>query len=85
MQFLAVIKLVISILPMLIEAIKLIEQAIPGSGNGEAKIMAVKSVVESSYTAANDAMPAFETFWPVLQKTVTGIVSAFNKSGTFSK
>jgi hypothetical protein len=85
MQFLTVLKLVVSILPLLIEAIKAIEEAIPGAGKGEAKLAAVRSVVESSYGFASKELPVFEQLWPVVQKTVGGIVDGFNTAGVFKK
>jgi hypothetical protein len=85
MQFLTILKLIISILPLLIDTIKLIEAAIPGKGQGEVKLGAVRSVVESSYDVANESLPVFETLWPALAKTVSGLVSAFNSAGEFKK
>ncbi|MCK9504703.1 MAG: hypothetical protein M0Q95_11040 [Porticoccaceae bacterium] len=88
MQFLTILKLIVSILPLLIDAIKLIESAMPGTGNGEAKLSAVRSVVESAYKASTDTFPVisdFETVWPVMEKSVSGLVSAFNRAGEFKK
>lgn len=83
MQFLTILKLILSILPLLIDAIKLIEQAIPETGKGEAKLAAVRSIVESSYDAADESLPVFEALWPALQKTIGGLVGAFNATGIF--
>jgi hypothetical protein len=85
MQFLTLLKLIVSILPVLIDAIKVIEYAIPGAGKGEAKLAAVRSVVESAYKVSTDTLPSFEQMWPVLQKTITGIVDGFNAAGNFKK
>jgi hypothetical protein len=85
MKFLSILKLVVSILPLLIDAIKAIEEAIPGTGKGEAKLAAVRGVVESTYKVSTDVQPAFEQLWPVIQKTVGGIVDGFNAAGVFKK
>jgi len=85
MQFLAILKLIITILPLLIDAVKAIEDAIPGQGKGEMKLAAIRTVVESAYEAADEALPKIESFWPVIQKTISGLVSIFNASGIFKK
>ena len=85
MQFLTILKLIIAILPLLIDAIRAIEDAIPGQGKGEAKLSAVRTVVESAYGVSNDVVPKFETLWPAMQKVVSGLVSSFNSSGDFKK
>lgn len=85
MQFLTILKLIITILPLLIDAIRAIEAAIPGQGKGEAKLAAVRSVVESAYGVSTDVVPKFETIWPAMQKTVGGLVSSFNSAGDFKK
>jgi len=85
MQFLAILKLIITILPFLIDAVKAIEDAIPGQGKGEMKLAAIRTVVESAYEATDEVLPKIESFWPVIQKTIAGLVSIFNASGIFKK
>jgi len=85
MQFLAILKLIITILPFLIDAVKAIEDAIPGQGKGEMKLAAIRTVVESAYEATDEVLPKIESVWPVIQKTIAGLVSIFNASGIFKK
>lgn len=85
MQFLQIFKLIISLLPLLVDAIKTIEAAMPGSGNGAAKLEAVRVLVQASYTGASDVIGNFEQVWPKIQDVIGGIVAAFNKTGAFSK
>jgi hypothetical protein len=88
MQFLTILKLIISILPLLIEAVKLIESAVPGSGQGAIKLNTLRSIVEPAYKNSADTFPDvadFESVWPVLVKTVSGLVNAFNSTGEFKK
>jgi hypothetical protein len=84
MQFLTILKLILTILPLLMDAIKLIEQLIPESGKGSAKLGAVKAVIEPSYLASNETLP-FESAWPVIEKVISGIVTALNDAGVFKK
>lgn len=85
MQLINILRLIVTILPLLIDTIKIVEEAIPGSGKGEAKLTAVRGVVESAYKASTDAVPAFESVWPVLQKSIGAIVDGFNSAGNFKK
>lgn len=85
MQILTILKLVLSLLPLVIDTIKLIEQAIPGEGQGEAKLAAVRGIVEAAYEHGDDAVVNFEKFWPVLQKAISTVVGLFNKTGAWKK
>lgn len=64
------------LLPALIAAIKAIEDAIPGSGQGEAKLAAVRGIIE-----AVDA--SYKNLWPQLQPIIGVLVGLFNKTGAF--
>jgi len=85
MQFIAILKLIISVLPLIITAIKLIEDAMPGTGKGEEKLIAARAIIESAYQASTDASVKFDAVWPVMKKTISGLVAAFNASGVFKK
>ena len=64
------------LLPAIIAAIKAIEEAIPGSGQGEAKLAAVRGIIE-----AVDA--SYKSLWPQLQPIIGVLVALFNKTGAF--
>lgn len=85
MQYLQIIRAVLALLPVIIEAVKAIESAFPASGQGQAKLAAVRGIVESAYQTAADAMLSFETLWPTLQAAVGGVVAIANASGAFKK
>jgi len=85
MRFLQIARLIIALLPVLIEAIKAAEEAIPGEGKGEAKLAMIRGILEAAYSVATDATDRFENVWPALQSTITNIVQAFNKAGIFKK
>lgn len=65
---------VIRMLPALIEAIKALETAIPGRGKGEAKLAALRGVLE----AADSTIGAL---WPSLEKVVGVLVATMNRTG----
>jgi hypothetical protein len=68
--------IIAQLLPALIAAIKAIEEAIPGSGQGEAKLAAVRGIIE-----AVDA--SYKSLWPQLQPIIGVLVGLFNKTGAF--
>ena len=45
MQYLAIVKLVLSLLPLIIDVVKAVEAAMPASGQGANKLEIRKSVV----------------------------------------
>lgn len=69
-------KLIIQILPLIIELIKAIENAIPASGKGKEKLEFAKSVLDS-------AIPNIENIWASLEKIIGATVAVLNKTGWF--
>lgn len=84
MNFITIFKLAISLLPTIIEAIKTIEAAIPSGGAGAQKLELLKSILQSTYSASNETAGQFEKLWPVIQSSVSGIVTLFNNLKVFS-
>jgi len=85
MKYLTIIKLVVSLLPVLIEAIKAVEAAIPGRDKGEIKLAAVRGVLEGVYGTATDLGVTFAEAWPAIAKAAAALVLAFNTVGEFQK
>jgi len=92
MKFISIARLLLSLLPVLIEAIKAAEEAIPGEGKGEAKLALIRTILELAYTSTNDVADKFDDVankfddvWPMIQKTIGSIVATFNKLGVFKK
>lgn len=85
MNFIQIVKLVISLLPTVIEAIKAIEAAVPQGGSGADKLGTLKTILQAAYDTSNETAGQFEKIWPVLQSTATGLVGLFNKAGVFAK
>lgn len=85
MQYLIYVRVILSLLPALIEAIKAIEAAFPASGQGPLKLELVRSIVEQAYNAGTGALAKFEDIWPVLQKTIASLVAFMNSTGIFKK
>lgn len=77
MNALAILKTILTLLPVIIDAVKAIEAAIPQYGKGKEKLAAVRSIIEIGYGEAN-------AIWPAVEKTVGVLVGLFNATGVFS-
>jgi hypothetical protein len=78
MGTLSTLRTVLSLLPAIIEAIKAIEEAIPGQGKGEQKLAAIRGIVAASYEQAAAIMP-------ILERVIGVLVDTFNAVGVFTK
>ena len=85
MKFIAILRAIVELLPLVIQIIKQVEAEIPGQGKGEAKLAAVRAILEGAYSIASDLGVALSDLWPALEKTISGIVGAFNTAGIFKK
>ena len=83
MKLISTIRTIVALLPMLIEAIKAAEAAIPGSGKGEQKLALVRGMLQAAYEAATDVDNTFEEVWPVLSKTISTVVTSLKAAGLF--
>jgi hypothetical protein len=64
--------MILNLLPALITAIRAIEDAIPGQGQGEAKLAMLRGVLESADSVT-------KTIWPNLEKAIAVIVPLITK------
>lgn len=74
----ATIGIVLNLVPSIIAAIRAIEEAIPGEGQGEKKLAAVREIIETVHGQAL-------SLWPVLEKVIGVLVKTFNATGAFRK
>lgn len=85
MQYIAIIRAVLALLPVIVEAVKAIESAFPASGQGAIKLEAIRNIVQSAYDTATDVSLRFDQLWPTLQSAVSSVVSIANATGLFKK
>ena len=78
MNWLTSVTTILQLLPSIITAIKAIEDAIPGKGQGEAKLAAIREILES-------VSGQVSSLWPFIEKAISVLVGLFNKTGTFTK
>jgi hypothetical protein len=81
----AIIKLVLSLVPVILETVKAVEAALPQSGQGAAKLALVRTTVQAAFDVAGNAVATFEQVWPALEKTIGAVVGLFNTTGVFKK
>lgn len=83
MKYVEILRLVVAMLPTIIDAVKAIEAAIPESGKGAAKLAAVRTLLESIYSISGETVVVFGQLWPALEKIIGGVVGALNAAGIF--
>lgn len=79
MQFITLVKTLISLLPTLVAAVQALETALPESGQGVKKLEALKGLLSAAYGAATDTTAAFETIWPALSGAAGAIVALLKR------
>lgn len=84
-NFVATVKLVLSLLPLILDVVKAVEVALPQAGQGAQKLALVRTTLQAAFTVAGDAVASFEQVWPALEKTVGAVVGLFNSTGVFKK
>ena len=77
MSWLTTATTLLQLLPAIITAIRAIEEAIPGKGQGEMKLAAIREILES-------VSGQVATLWPFIEKAISVLVALFNRTGTFS-
>jgi len=78
MNWIAIAKAILMLIPAIIEAIKAIEAAFPNSGQGAEKLALIREIIEPINEEA-------QTNWPFIEKAISAIVNFFNKVGIFKK
>ncbi len=68
----------VKLLPVIIEAIKAIEQAVPGQGKGEQKLAALRGILE----VLDSGIIAI---WPQVSKVVGILVEAMSRTDSMPK
>ena len=83
MSFLTILKLVVQLLPLVLEAVKAAEAAIPQSGQGAAKLQFVKDLLTNTTDIGTEVVE--KDYVNALEKTITLAVKLFNSTGVFKK
>ena len=84
-NFIATVKIILSLLPLILDAVKAIEAALPQSGQGAQKLALIRTTLQAAFDVAGNAVASFEQVWPALEKTIGAVVGLFNSAGVFKK
>lgn len=76
MSFLAIVKLVLQLLPLIEQIVQAAEDLFPQQGAGAQKLSLVKGALETAYSTGNAVEGSFEQIWPTVNNVVTNIVAA---------
>lgn len=82
-KVLEILKIVASLIPVIVQAIKAIEEAIPDKGQGAQKLTIIRTMVEQAFGQIEQASVAFQDVWPIVESTVGGFVKLFKSTGLF--
>ena len=72
------IRIMLSLLPVIIEVVKKLEELFPDSGLGKMKFALIRDMLISVDDISDD-------YIPYIEKTVNTVVSVFNQFGVFKK
>lgn len=75
---LATTKLIIQLIPYILELIKVVEAQIPEQGQGKAKLAFIRESLTAVY-------PDIVNVWGMVEKIITASVTLFNATGAFKK
>lgn len=70
--------IILKLLPVIISAIKAIEESVTGTGFGVQKLQAVRQILELADNSIG-------TIWPTVESTIKVLVNLFNTTGVFKK
>jgi len=85
MNVLSTVQAAGAMIPIMIQTIKAVEEAIPGEGKGEQKLAMVRGLLESVYSVGGASVTAFAVIWPALETAIEKSVKIFNAVGAFKK
>lgn len=75
----------LQLVPIIIGAIRAIEDVMPESGLGSAKLTAIRLAIEAGYESVQDVLGAFGDVWPRIEALVKSLVEKFNEIGLFKR
>jgi hypothetical protein len=71
-------KLIIQLIPMILQLVKLVEENIPEGGKGKDKLAYIRDVL-------TDLIPQVSDMWNIVEKIISSTVTLYNTTGVFKK
>lgn len=75
MNFLSILKLALSLLPIIHDAVDQIEKLFPQGGNGARKLELVKAIIEQVLSVTDTTGATMSLVWPIVSGIVSQIVA----------
>lgn len=72
------VKLVIQLIPLILQLVKAVEENIPEGGKGKDKLEFIQNVLTETY-------PQIANIWTTIEKVINSAVALFNATGVFKK
>jgi hypothetical protein len=79
MNVITLTRTVLALLPVVIEAIKMVEALIPGNGKGEQKLAMVRTLLESTMSVSSNTANEIDRVWTALRPLIDTYVKLFLK------
>ena len=84
-NIIAIIQAINALIPLILQTIKIIEDAMPEGGQGSLKLQMLHDILAGAYAQGKDISVTFDKLWPMLKPIVDGLVAMLNASGKFNK
>jgi len=72
------VKIVIQLIPLILQLVKAVEENIPEGGKGKDKLEFIQNVLTETY-------PQISNIWTTIEKVINSSVALFNATGVFKK
>lgn len=72
------VKIIIQLIPLILQLVKAVEENIPESGKGKDKLAFIRSVLTEAY-------PQISELWGIIEKIIASTVALYNATGVFKK
>lgn len=84
-KYVEILRALAALLPIVLQLVRQLEDALPTSGAGAAKLAQIKAILQQVFGTLSGLSVTFEQLWPTVQALITGVVGAFNALGVFRK
>ncbi len=83
-RFLQLMELAVKLLPIVVSAVKAIEDAAPVAGQGASKAELLKAIIDAAYEAGGEDLPPLASVLGLVNKLTGGVVALFKRAGIFT-
>jgi hypothetical protein len=84
-KIIAIFKAIGDLLPAIIAFVMQLEAAMPEKDQGSIKRELLREVLKAAFETTKDGQITFDEIWPLVEKTIGLLVTAFKTTGVFKK